>query len=120
MTRWGGEETRRGQIKKNMDRLYVEEWREQVDGMNRLEFYRSMDLAFDMKGYLRYPNKKVCVSYTRLRISDHDLRVERDRWRRRKGEAQPTPQEERLCRGCEAEKIEDEWHVFRCMAYKDL
>ena len=37
-----------------------------------------------IKNYLQYPNKKIRVSYTKFRIGDHNLRVERGRWKKKK------------------------------------
>ena len=53
------------------------------------------------------------VSFTRLRLSAHRLRVETGRWTR-------TPREARLCR-CELGEIQDEEHViFKCPLTKDI
>ena len=45
------------------------------------------------------------VSFSRLRLMSHSLRVETGRWSR-------TPREERLCDRCDTQQVQDEEHVL--------
>ena len=47
---------------------------------SRLQFYSQVKTGYEMEKYLEYDNRKLRRSYTRYRISDHNLRIEKDRW----------------------------------------
>jgi hypothetical protein len=52
--------------------------------------------------------------YTKLRISNHKLLIECGRY-------QQIPKEERICRHCNLNSIEDEFHfAFECQKYENI
>ena len=73
-----------------------------------------------MEEYIKYENRKVRRAYTRYRVSDHNLRIEKDRLNTKNKQdikAKGIPQAERICMKCEANQVEDETHIFTCQAY---
>ena len=54
------------------------------------------------------------IAFTKLRLSSHNLAVERGRWTR-------VPRERRLCQLCDLGEVQDEHHVLsRCPATADV
>ena len=62
----------------------MEEWNRQTTEMARLELYRQVKDTIGMEKYLQYDSRKVRTSFTKFQISDHNLRVEGDRWKKKK------------------------------------
>ena len=61
---------------------------------------------------IRIPSHRIAV--TKLRTSNHSLMIEKGRWR-------GVPKEQRLCKVCECNEIEDEIHfLMECSAYRGL
>ncbi len=66
---------------------------------------------------LPYTIKEVTLrsALTRLRISVHNLAIERGRHER-----PPIPAEERMCTACDSQPVEDEFHfLLHCTKYSD-
>jgi hypothetical protein len=54
------------------------------------------------------------IAFTKLRLSSHNLAVERGRWTR-------VPRDQRLCQLCDSGEIQDEHHILtRCPATNDV
>ena len=103
------------QVKKH----FVECWEYEKSNSSKLSFYNAAKNKFAREAYLdvikgfsrRY-------STTKMRISSHDLEIERGRYSK-------TPRENRTCHWCKvsmgSETIEDEYHVlYGCDLYADL
>ena len=86
------------EIKKIDERQYKQEWKLKTEQTNRLKFYT----------YLAYPIRKVRVAYKKYRISDHNLRIERDMCVGNRQKKDPIPREEGKCRKCQEGIVEDE------------
>ena len=96
---------------------YVAKWKTNIETPSRLEFYSSLHDEYVFQPYLHCSVRKVRCAFTRFRISAHNLRIERDRWHHK---ANPIPRDERVCRGCDGNKVEDELHIFTCPRYETL
>jgi hypothetical protein len=91
-----------------------DDWLNQVTGTSKLRTYMLFKRSPVQELYLSHVrNVKHRKALTRLRVSSHNLAVERGRWTR-----PSTPSELRLCRhpGCDC--VEDEMHVLvSCVRY---
>jgi len=99
-------------IKKIMKQKYMQEWKKQLYLDKRLRTYRIFKNHFTYEKYLdsisKVEERKIL---TRLRISTHNLMIE-------KGRHFNIPLEERICKKCNCNKIEDEVHfVTECSHY---
>ena len=86
------------------------------EGRNKLRTYRIIKSEYKMESYLTDIRKRdMRANISKLRISAHDLHIERGRYHR----PYKTPVEERKCRFCVNDSIEDEKHVILdCPKYK--
>ena len=84
-------------------------WKNQSSSEGKFTFYRSFKKDFVFEGYLNQPRSDARREFTKLRISSHQLMVE-------KGRYNGTPREDRCCPLCKKE-TEDEMHFFRCRSY---
>ena len=120
----GGTENKKGEVRKNLEKRHLEKWETETRTTCRLEFYTEVKQEYKMEEYLKYEHRKVRRAYSRYRTSDHNLRIEKDRWtttRVQEGSKNKgTPREERLCTKCTEKEVEDETHIFTCPAYRDL
>ena len=105
---------RKGQLRSMVADKQKNFWKEAMVEGTRLEFLSLVKKEFVFEQYLSYGVRKVRYAVARFRISDHNLQVERDRWRPR---AEAIPCEMRLCVHCDAGKVEDEMHIFSCDKY---
>ena len=84
---------------------------------NKLRTYAKIKIDYKMEKYMKYglgPKLKKCIA--QIRVSGHDLEIERGR----KSRPKPTPAEERYCRHC-LDKVEDEYHFIAvCPLYGEL
>ena len=83
---------------------------------NKLRTFRSFKKNYEFEAYLsQVINIKHRIALTKLRISDHDLQIERERY------AKPyKPAKERICPICFT-GVEDETHfITKCDIYKQL
>lgn len=85
---------------------------------NKLRCYRNFKNTFgqNIEDYLVYFKKKANKSaFSKLRCSAHKLQIERGRYTIPK-----TPEEKRICRHCNLNQVENEYHVVReCTLYKE-
>jgi hypothetical protein len=94
---------------------YISEWKHQVNNSSKLSFYNKIKKEYKLEEYLT-TIKKPCQRrlYTKLRISNHKLLIEYGRY-------QQIPKEERICRHCNLNSIEDEFHfAFECQKYENI
>ena len=105
----------------NMRGEFVEKWRAVKSASPKLEFYNNLKKEFGLENYLnlvKCPDAR--KSLTRLRISAHNLYIERGRY-----ETPLVPRAERWCVYCKlnlgVDTIEDECHVLtRCPLYTPI
>ena len=118
----GGVDAPRGAVRRAVEDRHVRAWRERLGEASRLSFLAKVKTTYEMETYLQYRCRRVRRAFTKYRTSDHNLRVERDRWltQRSRGvnDAAP-PRHERVCLACDEGKVEDEYHVFTCPAYAE-
>ena len=70
--------------------------------------YKLFKHTFYIEDYHPIPNEAYCISNIKLRISTHNLAIERYT-------SQPTDTEERLCQHCHGNKGDDEYHfLMKC------
>ena len=82
----------------------------------KLSTYRHIKTSFHFENYLHdIKHKEHRIIYTSLRISSHQLAIERGRYSN-----PPVPREHRLCSVCNNQEVEDEKHfLIECNTYKD-
>ena len=79
----------------------------------KLKFLRSMKHTYNCETYLKIDNFENRRALTKLRTSNHRLAIETGRWTK-------TERENRLCKQCTQNEIEDENHfLFKCQKYSD-
>lgn len=84
---------------------------------SKLRTYVTFKTTFGLENYLlavKSFNKR--ATFTKLRTSAHDLRIETGRY----NEPNKLPVVQRLCQFCDRNEIEDEFHfIMQCDRYKD-
>ncbi len=107
--------------------FYEEEWFISISaptgkhgGGNKLRTYQTFKRKYCYENYLTYVN---CINdrinLTKLRISAHQLRIEKGRYERKNNRM--LPENERLCIYCGKNAIENEMHfVMSCTLYNHL
>jgi hypothetical protein len=85
--------------------------------VGKLSTYRQVKTNFTCEDYISVvKNTNHRRALTALRISSHQLRIERGRYNR-----PVTPRNLRICQHCESDEIEDESHfLLSCIKYNDL
>ena len=102
----------------NMQSLFREKWVEAKNISTKLDFYKSLKEDFGQVDYLsNIKNDKYRSALSRLRISAHNLFIERGRYER-----PPVPREDRTCLYCKHKLqnnvVESEIHVLNvCPLY---
>lgn len=105
------------QILKDIEQKYLQFWKEELTSSTKLDFYRNFKLTFSAENYVDIlRNSNTRKDFTKLRISNHSLRIETGR------HCRPQLQrEQRLCTFCHLNDIEDELHfLLHCTLYNDL
>ena len=90
-------------------------WNAKLDNSEKLKFTNKQQIIMRLKAilYISETNISLRKELTKLRISNHDLLIERGRYCLPK-----VPREERLCPVCSKQTIEDEIHfIFDCPFY---
>ena len=100
-------------IKKKVQSQFSSFWKREVSreklhengaNRNKLHFYQTLKSSFTIEPYLQLVcNRNQRAWLTRIRISAHSLHIETGRY---KG----TPLNERLCKFCNLNKLDDEYH----------
>ena len=103
---------------KKIQPLFSAKWEEGLNNSPKLEFYKTLKGSFGFENYLSVINDdKQRNALTRLRISAHNLHIERGRYAR-----PPLPRDNRFCLYCKITQnqlvVEDELHVLNdCPLY---
>ena len=83
---------------------FIKLWLNQKSESPKLRFYRTVAKEYEMAHYLKVNMEQLHKrALSKLRISAHDLQVEKGRYLN-------IPREERLCPDCKV--LEDEWHFL--------
>ena len=100
-------------LKMKLENMYALFWKKMKKESTKLEFYDSITSEYEMEKYLKIElNRNYRVALSKLRISAHELEIERGRYLGKK-------REERTCKFCNT--IEDEVHFLDyCTQYKEL
>ena len=95
--------------------IYQQNWLEKLSLSTKCEYYLAVKTYINTEYYLSCVTvKKFRVSLARFRCSSHDLWIEKGRYFNIK-------REERLCRSCSNNAVENEYHfLFICPLYNDL
>ena len=91
-----------------MESSFKDMWLVSVRSSKKLTFYSSIKHSFNREGYLDLTNKDTRFNLTRLRISAHNLEIERGRYSN-------SARDERLCKGCliiGISSVDDEDHLL--------
>ena len=103
-------------LKSNSSSYYTSHWEAKIKEVNlkRLEFYQTINSNFSPAKYIDLPNFKMRKTIAKLRCSSHCLEIEKGRHRN-------IPRDERLCKMCTNNVIEDEEHfLVVCKTYDKL
>ena len=83
-----------------------------MDESSKLFLYKNLEPSLERKFYLSFNDFSIRSIFTKFRISDHSLEIEKCRYNK-------TPCEERLCKNCGV--IEDEAHfISKCKVNQNL
>ena len=101
---------------KQLQDKYITIWREKLENSEKLRFYSEIKSNYEYENYLEsVENISFRKELTKLRISNHNLLIERGRYCSPK-----LPREERLCSFCSECKLEDEKHfLLDCQFYNE-
>ena len=98
--------------------LFRDKWKDAKANSPKLEFYNSVKKEFTIAKYLHIKNDKHRYALSRLRISAHNLYIERGRYK-----IPPVSREDRICLYCKynnnTDTIESESHVLDVCALYD-
>ena len=88
--------------------MFEKTWTKLLDNSEKLRSYRLFKNVFKFEKYLLYiVNDNERFNFTRFRTSCHRLHIETGRYTIPK-----TPIEERVCKNCSFNTVEDEQHVL--------
>ena len=95
--------------------IFLQKWHQSINANVKLEFYVMYKSHFEYELYLDVLDiRKFRFAYVNFKTSCHDLEIERGRYRN-------IPRHERLCKLCDKDVVEDEYHFLLCCEfYKDL
>lgn len=102
-------------IKQRLFDTCYQTWCTDIYNSNRLLTYARFKHEFECEEYLTFiADSKFRTALTRFRLSSHNLHIERGRY-------ENVPRHDRLCRCCNMNAIEDEYHfLLVCPLYIDL
>lgn len=94
---------------------YLQEWDESINNMPKLDSYSKFKTDYAFEDYLiNVKNDDLRKHYTRFRLSSHNLEIEVGRY---SGVARGN----RLCRVCNQNLVESQYHFFLCCpTYRSL
>ena len=94
---------------------YINKWRVSICQYPKLCFYRQIKKEYRVEPHILYvKNKNVQQALTRLRVSSHNLLIERGRLFR-----PVIPRGERICKFCSLNEIDDEIHFLSKCSFHD-
>ena len=94
---------------------YLQEWYNTLETSNKLSVYNNIKSCYEKAAYISILRvRKFRHCYAQFRTGVHNLEIEKGRYTN-------TPRNERLCKVCSLNQVEDELHfVLVCPAYSDL
>ena len=103
------------QFVNRLEDCFLQDWNSNIITNHKLSFYSHYKTEFNFEKYLEVLDiRKFRFTYTNFRIGSHDLEIERGRYRK-------IPRENRICRLCNSNTIEDEYHFLLCCDfYNDI
>ena len=103
------------QIKQRLFDQYHQSWYSAINNSQRLLSYSRYKHTFNLESYLDIIHeRKFQTALCRFRLSSHSLEIERGRY-------QNVPREERLCKFCNSQTIENEYHfLLVCPMYIEV
>ena len=109
-----------GIVKQRLQDHAVQHCRSIIEVTSKGRLYKQLNVDFEVQHYLRLlPDKKLIVPMTKLRLSCHKLLSETGSWSR--GGRPSIPFSERICKYCNINDIEDEYHfVLTCKKYQHI
>ena len=94
---------------------YINTWHVNICQYPKLDFYRQIKRDFRIEPHILYvQNKNVQQALTRLRVSSHNLLIERGRHSR-----PICPRGERICKFCSLNEIDDVMHFVSNCTFHD-
>ena len=104
----------RKQIQHILRTLYIDHWQMHIKTESKMRTYIKFKSNFQYEKYLDDLTRQHRTSFTRFRISAHNLAIERGRYER-----PPIPAELRLCPYCPL-SVQDEYHfLLECSEYEE-
>ena len=102
-------------IKQRLLDIYKQSWYSSINNSRRLHYYSKYKHEFELETYLKHISNKIHkISFTRFRLSSHDLAIETGRYN-------SIELEDRKCNQCNMNTIESEFHfLLICPKYTDL
>lgn len=102
-------------IRQRIFDMYFQKWYSEINNSNRLQSYCIFKHDFKLENYLScVTENKYNIALARFRTSSHNLFIETGRY-------DNTPRHERLCKSCNMNQIEDEYHfLLFCPNYRAL
>ncbi len=98
----------------SLQNLYTSHWLKQIPTERKMRTYITLKTHFQKEDYLNLTDRHLRTAMTRLRISAHNLLIERGRYIR-----PPLAVEERTCPVCANGQVEDELHFMtQCTKYE--
>ena len=103
----------------------VEEWQNNIESKPKLRLYKELKQEFTVESYvIRNIPKNIRSIFAQFRIGILPLHIETGRFVNivdsQTGRYRKTNVEERLCKLCNSQEVEDEKHfIFECNLYRD-
>lgn len=103
------------EIKHRILDQYYQSWYSEVNNAQRLASYSRVKHSFELDSYLNtLSERKYKIALSKFRLSSHNLEIERGRYFN-------VPRSERICKICQMNVIENEFHFrLTCPLYTDL
>ena len=77
---------------------------------NKLYLYSKLKTNYTINNFIMNSNFENRKLICKMRISDHFLEIERGRYKKINNKR--IPRDERICKNCNLQKVEDEYHFF--------
>lgn len=102
-------------IKQRIYDMFLQKWYSDINNSNRLHSYCIFKHEFKLEKYLTVISEnKYRIALSRFRTSSHGLYIETGRY-------DNTPRIQRICKSCNMNAIEDEYHfLLVCPNYRDI
>jgi hypothetical protein len=104
-------------VSSSLQSVYDNEWFHRISTVQpKLRTYCQFKTSFECENYIHVLNRTQRSSFSKLRVSAHNLMIEAGR--------HSTPKlspENRICSHCNLNEVEDEYHfIMRCKVYDSL